>query len=227
MTLVLPTDLTTTQAAIWLDQQLFAGKPIHNTRPLRSEANSGLIYSRRRCAGRLRKALACGWRRSQARYHLTRCYLISTKTGIHSPQQTNGCGPRWAKQFRWRIPHYFAVIRISDDHTLWLQKCHHIIMDATSRRLLSERTAHRYRALRFDEPLSALDAIPPEELLDEERRDTASKAMRLTVPIGWSSSRIGPDLSSRSTGLCQSDARPPTCRTILSGRPFLWCNYRL
>ena len=48
-------------------------------------------------------------------------------------------------------------------------------MDASSRRLLSERTAHRYRALRFDEPLPALDATTPEELLDAERRYTASK----------------------------------------------------
>ena len=69
----------------------------------------------------------------------------------------------------------FAVIRISDDHTLWYQKFHHIIMDASSRRLLSERTAHRYRALRFDEPLPALNATTPEELLDAERRYTASK----------------------------------------------------
>ena len=48
-------------------------------------------------------------------------------------------------------------------------------MDASSRQLLSERTAHRYRALRFDEPLPALDATTPEELLDAERRYTASK----------------------------------------------------
>ena len=28
---ILPSDITTTQAAIWLDQQLFPGKPIYNT----------------------------------------------------------------------------------------------------------------------------------------------------------------------------------------------------
>ena len=31
MPLVLPSDLSDNQAAIWLDQQLFAGKPIYNT----------------------------------------------------------------------------------------------------------------------------------------------------------------------------------------------------
>ena len=68
----------------------------------------------------------------------------------------------------------FALIRVGDDHTLWFQKYHHIIIDATGRRLLSERTARRYRALRFGEPLAALDAATPEELLDTERRYTSS-----------------------------------------------------
>src|SRR4030081_1880320 len=31
MSFVLPPDLTGTQAAIWLDQQLFSGRPIYNT----------------------------------------------------------------------------------------------------------------------------------------------------------------------------------------------------
>ncbi len=68
----------------------------------------------------------------------------------------------------------FALIRLADDRTLWFQKYHHIIIDATGRRLLSERTARRYRALRFDEPLAALDASTPQELLETERRYTSS-----------------------------------------------------
>ena len=40
----------------------------------------------------------------------------------------------------------FALIRVGDDHTLWFQKFHHIIIDATGRRLLSDRIARRYRA---------------------------------------------------------------------------------
>ena len=68
----------------------------------------------------------------------------------------------------------FALIRIGDDHTLWFQKYHHIIIDATGRRLLSERTARRYRALRFGEPLGALDAATPEELLDTGQRYASS-----------------------------------------------------
>ena len=59
----------------------------------------------------------------------------------------------------------FALIRVGDDHTIWFQKYHHIIIDATGRRLLSARTASRYRALRFGEPLPALNAATPDELL--------------------------------------------------------------
>ena len=70
----------------------------------------------------------------------------------------------------------FALIRVSDEHTLWFQKFHHIIMDATSRQLLSARTASRYRALRFNEPLCVLDAATPDELLAAERRYTASES---------------------------------------------------
>ncbi len=55
----------------------------------------------------------------------------------------------------------FALIRVDDNLTFWLQKYHHIIIDATGRRLFSARTAARYRALRFGEPLALLDAATP------------------------------------------------------------------
>ena len=35
----------------------------------------------------------------------------------------------------------FALIRVDNDHTIWFQKYHHIIIDVTGRRLLSARTA--------------------------------------------------------------------------------------
>src|SRR5262249_29096793 len=63
-----------------------------------------------------------------------------------------------------------------ESHHLWFQKFHHIIVDATGRRLLSERTARRYRALRFSEPLDSLAVASPEELIDFERQYQASEA---------------------------------------------------
>jgi Condensation domain len=68
----------------------------------------------------------------------------------------------------------FALIRIDEDRTIWFQKYHHIIIDATGRRLLSARTASRYRALRFGLPVPALKAATPEALLEAERRYAAS-----------------------------------------------------
>jgi hypothetical protein len=63
-----------------------------------------------------------------------------------------------------------AAAQVGDDYWLWFQKFHHIIIDATGRRLLSARTACRYRALRFGEPLSVMKAATPGELLDVEQR---------------------------------------------------------
>ena len=176
MPLILPPDLTVDQAAIWLDQQLFTGKPIYNT---------GQALSIR---GMLRFDL----------FEIALRETVAESPGLRLPR--SGPAPfdlmlfdfreesdplaaadQWMRtEMRRAIPledptlFRFALIRVSDDHTLWFQKFHHIIMDATSRQLLSARTASRYRALRFGEPLSALDAAAPEELLDAERRYTAS-----------------------------------------------------
>src|SRR4029079_19562938 len=46
MSLVLPPDLTAAQAAVWLDQHLFAGKPIYNTGqflPIRGKPRRGVF----------------------------------------------------------------------------------------------------------------------------------------------------------------------------------------
>lgn len=98
----------------------------------------------------------------------------------------------------------FALIRISEDHTLWFQKYHHIIIDATGRRLLSARTARRYRALRFGEPLSAMSAATPDEMLDAERHYNNSSAMKLIVATGCNNLRNGPGHFTKPTGRTQS-----------------------
>ena len=177
MPLVLPSDLSINQAAIWLDQQLFAGTPIYNT---------GQVLAIR---GELRVDL----------FERALRETIAESPGLQLPQRSGPApcnlsildfrkenDPRaTAKQWmrtEMRRPislddsalFRFALIRVGDDHTLWLQKYHHIVIDATGRRLLSERTARRYRALRFGEPLAVLDAATPEELLDAERRYMSS-----------------------------------------------------
>ena len=177
MRLVLPPDLTVPQAAIWLDQQLFPGRPIYNT---------GQALTIR---GRLRADL----------FEIALRETVAESPGLRLPPRSGPLpfdlplldfrdragltcrGEAWMRpEMGVAIPledsalFRFALIRVGDDHTLWFQKYHHIIIDATGRRLLSARTAARYRALRFDAPLPALDAATPEELLATERRYAAS-----------------------------------------------------
>ena len=68
----------------------------------------------------------------------------------------------------------FALIRVGEERTLFFQKTHHIVMDASSRRLIGARTAARYHALRSGKSLPALDVCTPEDMLDAERRYAAS-----------------------------------------------------
>ena len=177
MPLVLPPDLTATQAAIWLDQQLFLGKPIYNTGQvltIRGKLRIDLFEIALREAVAESPGLRLPPRSSAVPFDLELLDFREEKDPLAAAEQ-------WMRtEMRRVIPledpalFRFALIRISDDHTLWFQKFHHIIMDAISRRLFSDRTACRYRALRFGEPLSAVNAATPEELLDAERRYTAS-----------------------------------------------------
>ena len=144
----------------------------------RSAVIFDLIYSRPRCERQLPRAPASGCRRAPAPYILTCRCSISAIARILLPRHSNGCEPRWGGRSRWTDPALFrfALIRISEDQTLWFQKTHHLIIDSFGRHLLHARTAARYRALRFGEPLAPLDAATPEEILDRERRYAASSA---------------------------------------------------
>jgi amino acid adenylation domain-containing protein len=175
----LPPDLTGAQCAIWLDQQLFLGKPIYNT---------GQVITIR---GKLRVDL----------FEIALRDTVAESPFIQLPPRSGpvsfglklldfrkkkdplAAAENWMRtEMGEVIPledlalFRFALIRVSEDRTLWFQKFHHIITDATGRRLLSARTAARYRALRFGEALAALDATTPEELLDAERRYAASNS---------------------------------------------------
>jgi amino acid adenylation domain-containing protein len=177
MALTLPPHLSAAQAAIWLDQQLFPGKPVYNT---------GQVLTIR---GKLRVDP----------FEIALRETIAESRGLRLPPWSEQVpfdlmvldfrdekdppllAERWMRAEMGRdIPledpalFRFALIQVSDDCWLWFQKFHHIIIDATGRRLLSARTACRYRALRFGEPLSVMNAATPAELLDVEQRYTAS-----------------------------------------------------
>jgi len=177
MPLVLPADLTASQTAIWIDQHLFSGKPIYNTGQALT-IRGVLVFDLFEIALRETVAESPGlWltpRRGPVPFDLPVLDFRKDKDPLAAAEQ-------WMrKEMRQAIPledatlFRFALIRIAEDCTVWFQKYHHIIIDATGRRLLSARTASRYRALRFGTPVPALNAATPEELLDAERRYDAS-----------------------------------------------------
>src|SRR6516225_1194590 len=177
MALALPPDLSAAQAAIWLDQQLFPGKPVYNT---------GQVLTIR---GKLRVDL----------FEIALRETIAESPGLRLPPWSEEVpfdlkvldfrdekdplilAERWMRTEMGRVIPLedpalfrFALLQVGDDYWLWFQNFHHIIIDATGRRLLSARTACRYRALRFGEPLSVMKAATPGELLDVEQRYMAS-----------------------------------------------------
>jgi len=179
MSLKLPTDLAPIQEAIWLEQQLFAGRPVFNTGQIIS-IRADLRVDQFEKALRQTIAESPGLRLAAASGPVTFDLPLLDFRRSKDPLAT---ARQWARdEMRRAIPledsalFRFALIRVAEDHWLWFQKYHHIIMDATSRQLLSERTARRYRALCFGEPLPALDAATPDQLRDAERRYIASDA---------------------------------------------------
>lgn len=179
MPLTMPSDLSNIQAAIWLDQQLFSGKPIYNTGQvlaIRGDLRADLFEHA------LRKTIeeSPGLRLPPRSGHVA---FGLTKLDFRGEKHPHAAAQQWIREeMRRPIPltdpalFRFALLRTGGDHTLWLQKFHHIIIDATGRRLLAARIAARYRALLSGEPLAALDAAAPEELLEAERRYLMSDA---------------------------------------------------
>jgi amino acid adenylation domain-containing protein len=174
---VLPSDLTAAQSAICLDQQLFFGRPIYNTGQvltIRGMLQIDLFEIALRETVAECPNLKLPPRSGPVSFDLPVLDFRGQKEPLAAAEQ-------WMREeMREAIPledpalFRFALIRLSEDCTLWFQKTHHIIIDATGRQLLSARTAARYRALRFGEPLAALNATSPEELLGTERRYAAS-----------------------------------------------------
>ena len=177
MRLVIPPDLTAAQSTLWLDQQLFPNKPIYNTGhflsirgPLRVDLfEQALRETVEECPG-LRLPPWSG----PAPFDLV---LLD----FRNEKDPDAAAERWMQtKMREVIPledptlFRFALIRVGEDRTLWFLESHHIVMDATSRRLFCARTAARYRALRFGEPLAVLNSVTPKEILDAERRYAAS-----------------------------------------------------
>jgi amino acid adenylation domain-containing protein len=179
MPLVLPPDLTATQAAIWFDQQLFPGRPIYNTGQaltIRGMLRTDLFEIALRETVAENPSLRLPPRSGPLPFDLPLLDFRDEPDPLAAAEQWMRIEMRVAILLKDPALFRFALIRVGEDHTIWFQKYHHIIIDATGRRLLSARTASRYRALRFSVPIPAIEAAKPQALLDAERRYAASSA---------------------------------------------------
>ena len=166
MSLVLPPDLTVAQTAIWLDQQLFPGRPIYNTGQaltIRGMLRVDLFEIALRETVAESPGLRLPPRSGPVPFDLPLLDFREDPDPLAAAEQWMRTEMRVAIPLEDQALFRFAVIRIGEDHTIWFQKYHHIIIDATGRRLLSARTASRYRALRFGVPVPAVKAATPEE----------------------------------------------------------------
>jgi amino acid adenylation domain-containing protein len=178
MQIQLPSGFTSAQTLIWLDQQWFPGRPIYNTGgalSIRGNLRFDLFESALRETIAESPCLRLPPRTGPARFDLPLLDFRHRKDPLAAAEEwmriemAKPLAPDDPVLFR------FALIRVSDEQTLWFQKNHHLTIDSIGRQLLHARTAARYRALRFGEPLASIDAATPEEIIDRERRYTNSK----------------------------------------------------
>ena len=177
MQIVLPPNLTVAEAGIWLDQQLFPGRPIYNTGgflTIRGHLRFDLFETAFRETVAESPSLRLPPRSGPLHFNLPLLDFRDRKDPAAAAEQWMRAEMGRSLSLDDPALFRFALIRISEDQTLWFQKTHHIIMDSFGRQLLHSRTAARYCALRFGEPLAALDAATPEAILDRERRYAAS-----------------------------------------------------
>ena len=124
MTLVLPPGLTAAQAAIWLDQHLFAGKPIYNTGQfltIRDKLRLDLFETALRQAVAESPGLRLAPRSGPAPFDLVLLDFRKEKDPLAAADQWMRSEMGKAIPLEDPALFRFAIIRISDDHTLWFQ----------------------------------------------------------------------------------------------------------
>src|ERR1700675_6349 len=178
MPIAVPPDLTAAQALIWLDQQWFPGRPIYNTGgvlAIPGKLQFDLFETALRDTVAESPCLRLPPRTGPVHFDLPLLDFRDRKNPRVEAEQWMRAEMGRPLSLEDPVLFRFALIRIDEDQTLWFQKNHHLIIDSVGRQLFHARTAARYRALRFGEPLAAINAATPEEILDRERRYTNSK----------------------------------------------------
>ena len=152
--------LTSPQMAIWLDQALHPGKSIYNT-------GQTLTISAALDLGRFAEALriviaendALRLRFWQQGSVISQQVLENIEDGLQVRDFSSETDPEagaaaWLERTFWSpltpadFPLFrFAIAKLAERHYVWLQKYHHLIIDATGRQVVAARVAAVYDAL--------------------------------------------------------------------------------
>ena len=149
--------LTAPQMAIWADQALHPGKPIYNTGQILTIRG---MLDRGRFATALRQvvtesdALRLRFVQQGAsvlQYIVDGVDPVLTYRDFSSTEAPETSALSWMEETFWAplgpddFPLFrFALAKVAPAHYFWLQKYHHLVIDATGRRLVAARTAAIY-----------------------------------------------------------------------------------
>ena len=152
--------LTAPQTAIWLDQAFYPGKPIYNTGQtvaINGALDAELFIAALRQLVQETDALRLALRpegdavRQAVR---TDAELAIDREDFSVAPDPTAAAERWIEAAFWRpigsgdFPlFHFALLRLGNARHLWLQQYHHLVVDATARRLVTARAAEIYAAL--------------------------------------------------------------------------------
>jgi amino acid adenylation domain-containing protein len=152
--------LTASQIPIWVDQSLYPQKPIYNvgqTLILRTAVDIKCFVAalERVVAENDALRIRLVERDSDIVQQVVNEVFVHLEFGDFSGEREPEAAARaWTEQVFWKplgatdFPLFqFALAKLAADRFLWLQKYHHLIMDATGRRLVAARVAAVYDAI--------------------------------------------------------------------------------
>ena len=151
--------LTTAQSSIWIDQALHPGRPIYNTGQI---VTIGVPLDRALFEEALADAVAAH-DALRLKFHngaaIKQSVVSSTRFDVPFRDFRSGADPA-AEAQAWLLDEFWRPLRPTDsplfrfrlaqvaaDRFLWLQKYHHLIIDATGRQIVARDVADRYGEL--------------------------------------------------------------------------------
>jgi thioesterase domain-containing protein/acyl carrier protein len=187
--------LTSPQLAIWLDQALHPRKPIYNTGQtvaIRARLNVEYFSEaiRRVVAETDALRLRFSQRHGEPLQEIVPAFdYVAEFKDFSRLDQPERAARDWIETFFWTpftpndFPLFgFVLIRISETHYVWVQKYHHLLVDANARHLVAARVAALYGNISGAERLPDLDvpafagakSVEDEYLSSEQYKEDAA-----------------------------------------------------